>query len=630
MHQARWPLRFSIAVTIALYAVTFQQPAAGITLGVFCLLTLLPPRIEVDLIGQIIVALVCLVGAYILTVQVDPAPQHPLSEFFALARAFFCVWALLYSCLLMLFTTPLLRPKANLLVVWLAAFSCGGDKRIWSYIIGMSLFTLFALWTLAKADADRPSLREATPKRKLVLAIHLLASSAVAIGLMISLPLLYQWITQRIGESLAQRQQAGFSMYMQLGSLQSLLQSNRVVMRLYGTPSQGMRLRGIVYNRYFNRNWSTAYRRQPTIHPVTRLDEKKDYPYLIEYASQREPRFFAPLHATALALPEGRLRIDRMGILLPFPRESPTKLAFQIDPTHKRTIDPPERDDLMMTPLLVRPLTSLATAWTAHVKEPHEKIRALVAKLQRDYRYSLRFEREKHTEPLLGFLFKDKQGHCEYFASALALLSRSLGIPARVIGGYIVSEINPLGNYAIVREKNAHAWVEVWLPQKGGWQSFDATPPAPLSTHMAARSGYIAGLLDLLWVKLNALQAWLLSLTLTQILSIIGSFVLFWLLLRLWRYLRQRQQKNQEDPLNFRPPSPAFSAFLQRLDALLPKKESESIEAYARRLQAHLPSESIQQAAQILSRYAAYRYGQIGNQAEIEQLLHAWKPPFHT
>ena len=75
------------------------------------------------------------------------------------------------------------------------------------------------------------------------------------------------------------------------------------------------------------------------------------------------------------------------------------------------------------------------------------------------------------------FLFERKTGHCEYFASSLALMSRSVGIPARVITGYIVSDFNTVTGQFVVRESNAHAWVEAQIAP-GVWRTFDGTPPA--------------------------------------------------------------------------------------------------------------------------------------------------------
>lgn len=75
------------------------------------------------------------------------------------------------------------------------------------------------------------------------------------------------------------------------------------------------------------------------------------------------------------------------------------------------------------------------------------------------------------------FLFERREGHCEYYASALTLMCRSIGIPARVVTGYIASDFNTVTGQYTVRESNAHAWVEAEIAPKL-WRTFDGTPPA--------------------------------------------------------------------------------------------------------------------------------------------------------
>jgi transglutaminase-like putative cysteine protease len=82
--------------------------------------------------------------------------------------------------------------------------------------------------------------------------------------------------------------------------------------------------------------------------------------------------------------------------------------------------------------------------------------------------------------PLLGthgvdeFLFGARQGFCEHYASSFVFLMRAAGIPARVVTGYLGGEYNAIGNYYIVRQSDAHAWAEVWLPGQG-WVRIDPT-----------------------------------------------------------------------------------------------------------------------------------------------------------
>jgi len=78
-----------------------------------------------------------------------------------------------------------------------------------------------------------------------------------------------------------------------------------------------------------------------------------------------------------------------------------------------------------------------------------------------------------HEAPIVSFL-KQKRGHCEFYASTLALAARSLEVPARVVNGYYGGEWNETGGFYLVRQQHAHSWVEAWVD--GQWQRFDPTP----------------------------------------------------------------------------------------------------------------------------------------------------------
>lgn len=136
------------------------------------------------------------------------------------------------------------------------------------------------------------------------------------------------------------------------------------------------------------------------------------------------------------------------------------------------------------------------------------------------YKYSLdlNFVRNRELDPVEDFLANHRTGHCEYFASALALMLRSRGIPSRIVNGYRGGEFNSLGNYYQVRQKHAHAWVEAYLsaedtpeyelaglPSAGGsWYRLDPTPaafrPSTLTDpSLVARVGDAFDYVDLLW-----------------------------------------------------------------------------------------------------------------------------------
>lgn len=93
-----------------------------------------------------------------------------------------------------------------------------------------------------------------------------------------------------------------------------------------------------------------------------------------------------------------------------------------------------------------------------------------------DYRYSLK-DLPVSQNPLEDFLFNYKYGNCEYFASSMAVLLRLNGIPSRLVAGYRGGIYNEAGGYYLVRQGDAHVWVEVFIRDKG-WVRYDPTPPS--------------------------------------------------------------------------------------------------------------------------------------------------------
>ena len=95
--------------------------------------------------------------------------------------------------------------------------------------------------------------------------------------------------------------------------------------------------------------------------------------------------------------------------------------------------------------------------------------------LKTHFGYTLQLPQAPVKDPLADFLFERKKGHCEYFSSSMAVMLRSLGIPARVVNGFRSDEFNDLTENYVVRAKDAHSWVEAYFPRYG-WVHFDPTP----------------------------------------------------------------------------------------------------------------------------------------------------------
>jgi hypothetical protein len=129
----------------------------------------------------------------------------------------------------------------------------------------------------------------------------------------------------------------------------------------------------------------------------------------------------------------------------------------------------------LQLPELDARIPRLAVQITASSSNNYDKAVALERYLQSHYGYTLQLPRAPVADPLANFLFERRQGHCEYFASSMAVMLRTLRIPSRVVNGFRSEEFNDLSGNYVVRAKNAHAWVEAYFPGYG-WVTFDPTP----------------------------------------------------------------------------------------------------------------------------------------------------------
>jgi len=123
----------------------------------------------------------------------------------------------------------------------------------------------------------------------------------------------------------------------------------------------------------------------------------------------------------------------------------------------------------------------LAQQITAKAANDNDRGRALELYLQSKYGYTLELGKEPPADPVANFLFVRKEGHCEYFASSMAILLRELGIPSRIVNGFRAGEFNDLTGSYIIRARDAHSWVEAYFPGQG-WVAFDPTPASLRST----------------------------------------------------------------------------------------------------------------------------------------------------
>lgn len=118
---------------------------------------------------------------------------------------------------------------------------------------------------------------------------------------------------------------------------------------------------------------------------------------------------------------------------------------------------------------------SLGRSWRNQGMTSEELIRNALQFFNREEFYYTLTPPLLLDDPIDQFLFDTRRGFCEHYAASFVILMRAAGIPARVVTGYQGGSINPVGNYLIVRQRDAHAWTEVWLGEQAGWVRVDPT-----------------------------------------------------------------------------------------------------------------------------------------------------------
>ncbi|MBI5587700.1 MAG: DUF3488 domain-containing protein [Deltaproteobacteria bacterium] len=129
-------------------------------------------------------------------------------------------------------------------------------------------------------------------------------------------------------------------------------------------------------------------------------------------------------------------------------------------------------------------IRELAGSIVGDEKDGLKKARAVEAYLRKNFRYTLN-PKTDGKKPLEDFLFRSKEGFCEHYATAMAVMLRAAGIPSRVVNGYLQGQWSDLGGYFIVRQSDAHSWVEANIG--GAWVTFDPTPPSGVTPAKPSR-----------------------------------------------------------------------------------------------------------------------------------------------
>ncbi len=329
---------------------------------------------------------------------------------------------------------------------------------------------------------------------------------------------------------------SGFSDEVELGQIGEIKKNTAVVMRVQtGAPVNYDRLRwrGIALTNFDGKRWSSGNRGAAAVFangdgwiPLTSgPPNKSERGPMLQYMILMEPMvsdaLFVPGNGLAL---RGNFSGDRSNpyggrraylfrdpsdsVFNPFHNYTSTRYyglsrlpEFPLNKLRAAGTDYPSEitESYLQVPQLDSRIPELARTITANAATPADKAIALETYLRSKYNYTLDLAGKPGKDPLAHFLFETRAGHCEYFASAMAVMLRTLGIPSREVNGFLPGEYNSLGGDYIVRASDAHSWVEAYFPGNG-WVVFDPTPPAAGPTSgIFARLSLIADWLELTW-----------------------------------------------------------------------------------------------------------------------------------
>jgi transglutaminase-like putative cysteine protease len=457
---------------------------------------------------------------------------------------------LLFVMLIRLYSATTDRDALFLTMLSFAAVLASAVLTIDTTFLGLFfLFLLFGVATFVGLEMRRGSKGAIAPEvdtqpkqerrldRALVLAALSVALGSMVIGgaLFFFFPRFTAGYLGRAG--LQPTLMSGFSDDVELGQIGEIKKNTEVVMRVrtgkpIGYPT--LRWRGIALSTFDGKRWSSPDRDSVTIpanpggwiNLLDRSAEPDPTATVLRYTILLQPiatdTMFAPANAVSIrgnltgegSNPEVGARRsyiirDATGSLFnPFHNFSTMRYdgisllpARNVPRLRAASTNYPEeiRGIYLQLPKLDSRVAELARQITARSQTPYDKTITLETYLRSRYTYTLTLTGKPGDDPLAHFLFETRAGHCEYFASAMAIMLRTLGIPTREVNGFLPGEYNDLGEDYIVRASDAHSWVEVYFPGTG-WMTFDPTPPGAESQGgFFARLGQYMDWFELSW-----------------------------------------------------------------------------------------------------------------------------------
>jgi transglutaminase-like putative cysteine protease len=446
----------------------------------------------------------------------------------------------------------------------LAVASFDANPRVrWAQIVGALLglaYLRVVLHRLEPATASRPG-----PRRWIGLALFASVAAVMALLLIRFLP----WAQPHVEDAAATLlnpsfpvAQAGFSANSKLGDIERLALSRTVVLRVW-TPAP-RKLRARVLTEFDGRTWHAprpgwadlpiaSTRPMPedlsgwlAALPGTSFGDgaaasgPEQTRMRVAQAVMVADTLFAPVGVSVAHVRGTRLRANRFGIF-EAPGDPVGMYALVHSPVAASAAGEAGGETLAVDDAIDPRLIALAGTLAAGDPAPPLKIARTVHHLARECRYSLDVGAFRSAQPVAEFLFEKKRGYCEYFATAAALLLRLQGVPTRYVTGFSMDAAEPVGGHYVVRESDAHAWIEAWVPERG-WIEVDPTPAADYAAVHAERGSLIARVGE--WLKARWAEAALavrtgelrgLSFALSLLLATVIASVAAVLGLRRWR-----------------------------------------------------------------------------------------------
>lgn len=597
-----------LAALVALVALTTKNPALIIVAAsLFALALVLNGRVPAGVGAQRVSLVVVAVMGFFLGASLAP-------EVVGGRERLTGIWCNLTMALALPAIARALfaRPEAGArltLALGVFAFACAGQLRV-SRAFAPLAWTFMGLCVAAMRadDTGRPRMR-AIPPARWIAGAAMVATAVGAVALAArTLPPLHDKALERFMRAVRDASATGFDERFSLGSLESLLVSEEIVARVYG-PAPEL-LRGLVYDRYERGNWVAHAPGSGRVTSTPTGPLRAPRATLVETVGPVAPVFFLPLDHSAISTQDGAVRYDNLGAVHRLPGDASARVWFLTGPRRQFAPAPPEPEDTLVPPLVAARIAPLAAAWSQGASDNEGRVERIVRALRGSYRYRLAVRREARLDPVVDFLFTHREGNCEFFASSAALLARTVGVPTRVVGGYRVGEFNPVGRFHVVRERNAHAWIEVWNG-RGAWVTVDPTPERAIPGNLPHRAPVLRALFDAVGVWLSGLRQWLAARTARQLLSLAAALLVAWQAWRRWSARRAPRVDARAFGADERP-----LACLERLDAELARRgvgraRGETLDRHADRVAAHdaLAPDLRADIAAALRAYASLRYG---------------------